>query len=252
MAATDPVGAAPPAVEGAIGARDRLFYGAMAVALGLTVFVGFARTYYLRILAGGPMATLSGAPFSRLVHAHAVLFTCWTLLFIMQTALVSARRMAVHRRLGVAGGVLAAAMVVVGTSLAIAAAARGAAPPGVDPLAFLAMPLFDMVLFTSFVIAALVLRRDKETHKRLMLMAYVSIVVAAVARLPGVLPLGPPGFTGLACLFVVAGGIYDFLSRGRVHGAWLWGGAIFVVSMPVRLLLSRTAAWRAFAEMVTQ
>ena len=224
----------------------------MAVALGLTVFAGFARTYYLRILEGGPMATLSGAPFSRLVHAHAALFTCWALLFIVQTALVSARRVAVHRRLGVAGGVLAAAMVVVGTALAIAAAARGAAPPGVDPLAFLAMPLFDMVLFTSFVTTALVLRRDKETHKRLMLMSYVSIVVAAIARVPGVLVLGPPGFTGLASLFVVAGGTYDLLSRGRVHRAWLWGGAIFLVSMPVRLFLSGTAGWRAFAERVTQ
>jgi hypothetical protein len=73
-----------------------------------------------------------------------------------------------------------------------------------------------------------------------------------VARLPGVLALGPPGFTALAFLFVVAGGTYDFLSRGRVHRAWLWGGAIFLVSMPVRLLLSGTAAWRAFAEMVTR
>lgn len=224
----------------------------MAVALGLTVFAGFARTYYLRIFAGGPTATLSGAPFSGLVHAHGVLFTCWVLLFITQTALVSARRVAVHRRLGVAGGVLAAAMVVVGTWLAIAAAARGAAPPGVDPLAFLAMPLFDMVLFASFVTAALVLRRDKETHKRLMIMAYVSIMVAAVARLPGVLALGPPAFTGVAFLFVAAGATYDFFSRGRVHRAWLWGGAIFLVSMPVRLLLSGTAAWRAFAETVTR
>jgi hypothetical protein len=232
--------------------RDRLFYGTMAVALGLTVFAGFARTYYLRIPTGGRLATLSGAPFSRLVHAHAALFTCWALLFIVQTALVSARRVAIHRRLGVAGGVLAAAMVVVGISLAIAAAARGAAPPGVDPLAFLAMPLFDMLLFASFVTAALVFRRDKETHKRLMIMAYVSIVVAAVARLPGVLALGPPGFTGLAFLFVVAGGTYDGLSRGRVHRVWLWGGTIFLVSMPVRLLVSGTATWRVFAEMVTR
>ncbi len=113
------------------------------------------------------------------------------LLFIVQTALVAGRRVAVHRRLGVAGAVLAAAMIVAGTFTAIATAARGSAPAGVDPLAFLVIPVFDMILFAIFVTAALALRRDKEAHKRLMLLAYISIIVAAVARLPGVLRGGP-------------------------------------------------------------
>ena len=233
------------------GAHDRLFYGGMAVAMGLTVLAGFASTYYLRILAGGPTATLSGGPFTTLVHVHGALFTTWVLLFVVQTALVSSRRVAVHRRLGVAGGVLAAAMVVAGTSIAIATAARGSAPVGVDPLAFLAIPLFDMVLFTTFVAAALALRRDKETHKRLMLLAYVSIIVAAVARLPGVLRLGPPAFFGLSFLFVVVAAIYDFLSRRRVHKVYLWGGALILISVPVRLAVSETGAWRVLAAQVT-
>ena len=234
------------------GAYDRLFYGGMAVALGLTVFAGFAPTYYLRFLSGGPNATFSGAPFTALVHLHGALFTAWVLLFIVQTALVASRRVAVHRRLGVAGAVLAAAMAVAGTFIAVTSAARGSAPPGADPLAFLIVPLFDMVLFTAFVSAALVMRRDKEAHKRLMLLAYVSLVVAAVARLPGVLPLGPLAFFGLSFLFVVAAGIYDFFSRRRVHRVYLWGGALIALSVPARLLISGTEAWRALAELLTR
>ena len=234
------------------GAYDRLFYGGMAVALGLTVFAGFAPTYYLPFLSGGPNATFSGAPFTALVHLHGALFTAWVLLFIVQTALVASRRVAVHRRLGVAGAVLAAAMAVAGTFIAVTSAARGSAPPGADPLAFLIVPLFDMVLFTAFVSAALVMRRDKEAHKRLMLLAYVSLVVAAVARLPGVLPLGPLAFFGLSFLFVVAAGIYDFLSRRRVHRVYLWGGALIALSVPARLLISGTEAWRALAELLTR
>jgi hypothetical protein len=46
--------------------------------------------------------------------------------------------------------------------------------------------------------------------------------------------------------------VYDFLSRGRVHKAYIWGGAILVLSIPVRLGLSTTSAWRAFAEMLTR
>lgn len=243
---------APQSQTHEAGRHDRLFYGGMAAAMGLTVLAGFSSTYYLRFFAGGPRATFTGGPFTALVHVHGALFSAWVLLFVAQTALVASRRVAVHRRLGVAGAVLAAAMVVAGTSIAIAAAARGSAPPGVDPLAFLVIPLFDMVLFASFVTAALALRRDKETHKRLMLLAYVSIVVAAVARLPGVLPLGPPGFFGLSFLFVVMGGLYDFFSRRRVHKVYLWGGALFLASVPVRVAISGTGAWRALAELLTR
>ncbi len=232
------------------GTYDRLFYGGMAVALGLAVLAGFAPTYYLRFLHGGPSATLSGGPFTRLVHLHGALFTAWMLLFIVQAALVASRRVAVHRRLGIGGAVLAAGMVVAGTSLAIATAARGSSPPGMTPIAFLVIPLFDMVLFATFVTTALIKRRDKEAHKRLMLLAYVSIVTAALARLPGMLPLGPPAFFGLSLLFVVAGAIYDRVSRGRIHRAYLWGGALIVVSIPVRLAISSTAAWRALAQML--
>jgi hypothetical protein len=238
----------PPAR--AVGRHDRLFYGAIAVAMGLTVFAGFSPTYYLRFFAGGPKTTLTGGPVTTLIQVHGALFTAWVLLFIVQTALISSRRVAVHRRLGVAGAVLAVAMVVAGTLTAVATAARGSAPAGFDSLAFLIIPLFDIVLFASFVTAALVLRRDKEAHKRLMLLAYVSIIVAAVARLPGVLPLGPPGFFGLTLLFVVVGAIYDFVTRRRVHKVYLWGGALIVISIPLRLAISSTGAWRAFAGML--
>jgi hypothetical protein len=63
--------------------------------------------------------------------------------------------------------------------------------------------------------------------------------------------LGPLAFFGLAFLFVIAGAIYDYASRRRVHRVYLWGGALFVVSVPLRLALSGTAAWRAFAEFLT-
>jgi hypothetical protein len=228
-----------------------MFYGGMAIAMGLTVFVGFSSTYYVRLITGAPGTTVSGGPFTPLIHLHGALFTAWVVLFIIQTALVATRRVTVHRRLGIVGGVLAALMIVAGTSAAIAMAARGGSPPGVDPLAFMAIPLFDMALFGTFITFALIKRRDREAHKRLMLLAYVSIIAAPIARLPGVLVLGPLAFFGLAFLFIVLGAAYDFLSRGRVHRVYIWGGALFATSVPVRLIISSTSAWRAFAELIT-
>ena len=55
-----------------------------------------------------------------------------------------------------------------------------------------------MTMFTTFITAALALRRKQEAHKRLMLLAWVSIMGAPAARLPGVLPLGPFAFYGIA------------------------------------------------------
>jgi hypothetical protein len=236
----------------ASGKYDRLFYGGMAVAMGLTVFAGFARTYYLRFFTGGPSATINGNPFTALVHVHGALFTAWVLLFIIQTAFIASRRMTAHRRLGVAGAMLAAAMVTAGTSLAIATTARGASLPGADALAFLAIPIFDMVLFAGFVAIALANRRNKEMHKRLMLLAYVSIIVAAMSRIPIAPAPGPFTTLGMSLFFVAVGAIYDLLSRRRVHQVYLWGGLIIAVSVPLRLVIGGTGPWRALAALMTK
>jgi len=234
------------------GSHDRAFYGSMAVSMAVMAIVGFAPTFYLRLFSSGPMVTFgSGRPFTPLVYIHGALFTAWVALFIVQTALISARRVAVHRRLGIGGAIMAAAMVAVAMATAVAGAKRAAGPPGIPPLVFLAIPVFDMLMFATFVAAALALRRNREAHKRLMLLAYVSIMAAPAARLPGVLPLGPFAFYGIAFIFLAAGIIYDLVSRRRVHPAYLWGGTLLVASVPLRLAVSSTATWMAVARALT-
>ena len=243
---TDVRAAAAP--SRAIGRHDRVFYSGVALAGAAMTIVGFAPSYYLRFFDGGPQATISGGPFSTLIHAHGALFSAWVLLFIVQTTLIASRRAAVHRTLGVFGAVLAAAMVVAGVATGIELGRRGAAPPGVDALSFMAIPLGDMLMFAGFVAAALLRRRDKESHKRLMLLAYASILAAPAARLPGVLPLGPLAFYALGFVILFAGVIYDYVSRGTVHKVYLWGGGLLLLSVPLRLVLSGTAAWKGFAQ----
>jgi hypothetical protein len=235
-----------------LGAYDRVFYSSMAIAMAVTVFAGFAPTYYLRPLLGAWPTVTGATTLTVLAHIHGLLFTGWVLLFIVQTALVARHRTRVHQRFGIAGGVLAAAMTVVGAGTAIAAAARGAAPPGADPLAFLIVPLTDILLFALFVSAALWQRRQREAHKRLMLLAYISIMAAAVARLPGVLPLGPLAFFGLTFVFLVIAVFYDLASRRQIHRVYIWGGALLVLSVPARLMVSGSATWRGIAEFVTR
>lgn len=232
------------------GTYDHVFFSAMAILMAITVFVGFAPSYYLRAFGDRPMVTIGGLPFTPLFHLHGVLFTAFVVLFIVQTTLVASHRVAVHRRLGIAGGLLAVVMTLVGTVTAITAVARGSVPPGMDPPVFLAIPLFEMLLFAIFVGAGLWLRANKAAHKRLMLLAYISIISAAVVRLPGV----QSDLFGddLALLFLLAGIVYDLVTQRRVHPAYVGGAALLVASVPLRLMVSRTETWRAFAELVTR
>lgn len=230
------------------GRYDRIFYSGMAISMGLVAFIGFARTYYLSWYFG-THGTISGGPLTAIVHIHAALFTAWVLLFVAQTSLVAAHRVAVHRRMGVAVAVLAGLMVVAGTTIAIALARRGGGPPGVSPEQFLAIPLGDVAAFGALVATALWRRRNKEAHKRLMLLAYLAILAAPVARFPGVLARGPFAFYGLAFIpFLAAAVIYDGVTRGRIHPVYLWAGGLLVASVPLRLMISATPAWHRLAE----
>ena len=184
---------------------------------------------------------------------HGAFFVAWIALLVTQTSLVATGRTAIHRKVGPYGAALAAAMVVLGTIGALIAARRPTGFTGVPipPLQFLAVPLFDMVLFAAFVALAVVKRRDAQNHKRWMYLATVNLVTAAVARWPGTFDLGPLAFFGITDLLIVALGIYDVRSRGRLHSATLWGGLMIIISQPLRLAISGTAAWLAFATWAT-
>ncbi len=222
-------------------ARDRRFFTAIAAVIAVVVLVGFGPTFYLRPMFNPPPL--------RTVHVvHGAVFTLWVALFVAQAVLVSARRLDLHRKLGLLGGVVALLMVVTGYAVAVSSARLGFMAPGLPPpLVFLAVPFFDLIVFSTLVGTGLWLRRSPVAHKRLMLLSIVSVLTAAIARWPYVLPLGPLAYFALTDLFVVALALHDRASLGRVHPATLWGGLWLLASQLGRLVISGTAAWLAFA-----
>ena len=224
----------------------RRFYVGMAIAVLITVFLGFSRTYFLKAYYGTPELSL-------LLHLHGLVFTSWVLLFLAQTTLVATGRTDLHRKLGVGGAVLAALLLIVGTITAIMRV-KGGRPspiPGVPLFSFLAVPLFDMVVFAILIGVGLVQRHQPDTHKRLMTLATIALTSAPIARLSFVRPGGPPAFFGLTDLFIVAMLVYDLATRRKVHPATIWGGLVIVASQPLRLMISGTPAWLAFAGWLT-
>src|SRR5437588_8443448 len=227
--------------------RERMFYSGMAFAILMVILVGFSRTFYLR-------PYFHSERLIPLLILHGIVFSSWIALFVTQTTLVATKRTRTHMKLGVAGGILASLMIIIGTVTAIVRA-KGPSPiPGVNPLSFLTIPLGDMLVFMILVGSAFYFRRRLEIHKRLMLLATIAILPAAVARLPFafIQQYGPLAFFGLSDLFIVPCLLYDISTRGRPHRATVLGGALIVLSHPLRLIVGNTHAWLAFATWLTR
>jgi hypothetical protein len=227
--------------------RERIFYTGMSIVIAIVVFAGFSRTWFLRQYF--PQAQ----PLIPLLVLHGVVFSSWIALLITQTTLVATKRVKTHMRLGIAGGVLASAMIILGTITAIVRA-KGPSPiPGVNPLSFLTIPLGDMLVFGILIGLAFYYRRKLDIHKRLMLLATIGILPAAVARLPFdfIQQYGPLAFFGLSDLFIIPCLIYDIISRGRPHRATVLAGCLIVISHPLRMIIGGTHAWIVFATWLT-
>jgi uncharacterized membrane protein len=222
--------------------KDGRLYVWVAACIPIIVLIGFARTYYLK-----PVFGAQALP-SFLVHLHGAVMTSWVLLFIAQVWLIASRRTRVHQRLGVVGAILALLVVVVGVATALVAAARDSAS-GPEPLRFLIIPLVDMLIFAVLIAVALYYRRRMEIHKRLMLLAALSLLTPAIARIPlhfietgG--PMTPFALTDACILACVA---FDVVKHRGLHLAFLWGTLLIVVSQPLRIMLGNTEAWLRLA-----
>ena len=119
-------------------------------------------------------------------------------------------------------------------------------------MAFLAVPIGTLVVFAILVGAGLAQRRRSQTHKRLMLLATISILTPAIARMRYIWGPGPVIPILGTCLFVVACLVYDRLAHGRVHPAFLWGGIFVAISLPARFAFGQTHAWLVVARWMTE
>ena len=232
-------------------ATDRFYARMAAVCLAVGV-IGFAPTYWVPLLRGG----LNVAP---LAHVHALLFYGWLALFVRQGSLAASGQYVRHRAWGMLGIALGSGMVFVGTGMAIHSMKESMAE-GFEPAAraFAIVPISGIVLFAVLLAVAIASVRDSDVHKRLMLVNTAGILQAAVGRwfllflappsLPGA-PVSPPpvavtiGAALTVDLLIVAGMIYDWRTRGRVHRIyWIAGGATLGVQL-LRVPLSQTSAW---------
>src|SRR5215472_12102682 len=227
---------------------DNLFFSGMAAIALIVILIGFARSYFLAGLFRAPLPNL-------LVHIHGAAFTLWIAFFIAQVSLVTARRVDLHRRLGLLGFVLAMAMIALGTVTASDRLARHVAQPREETVqevrAFYAVPLFDMILFSTFIYFGYRSRFQPAVHKRLMWFATLSLLDAGFDRWPVFDPYSLPvvNFICFIPLLLLLIG-YDWWSTGKVQRVTIWSAIFLVFVQQIRHPISHTAAWQSFAAWV--
>lgn len=237
-------GAGPSKAE-----REHRFFLAMAATILTLTMIGFAPSYYLRAFIAPPHPM---EPLNPLVHLHGLVFSAWVMLFMVQAGLISAGKRHIHRQLGLFGVLLVAIMIPLAIAVGIAGIDRPlTAPPGIDPLAWAALPLLDVPVFGGLIIAALAMRHRSDVHKRLMLVAMIDMVQPSAGRLIGM--SGVPGeavgpLSGLVVvLLLVVLIVRDWLVTRRFHPAAMIGSAIVVARIALTPVIWSTPAWMDFA-----
>ncbi len=224
-----------------VASMRNTYFTRAAIVTILLVFAGFARTYYLKTFFGTPVLP-------PLLHLHGFVLTLWFVLFLVQVRLVAARRIDLHRLLGICGVVLAVFIVLISSAVAIHATRRDflADPRSNTALSFLAFLLLGELLpFVGFLVAALLFRRRSDYHKRFMLLASCSFLGAAIIRLPFhfIQAAGIWASIGMVETVAVTFILFDTAQNRRLHAAFLWGGLLFVSVLPALVFLSRTQMW---------
>src|SRR5262245_56904183 len=90
--------------------RDRRFFTRTIIVLATLFAAGFSWSTFIRTRPG--VVAFGGPNLLPVVRWHAAVMTAWMLFLLLQTYLVAKRRTNLHRRLGIFGGFLAAALVV--------------------------------------------------------------------------------------------------------------------------------------------
>ncbi len=221
---------------------ERVFFGGMAILLCAVVIVGFSPTYFGAGMLRAPLP-------SPILHVHGAAFTLWMMLYLVQAAFISARRVSWHRTLGVIAFCLPPVMIVLGVIAALDALHRGVMIGPLDPAVSLSIPLLGISCFTVVIYCSWRARRRPDAHKRLILLATIGLADAALGRFPwSRMALSPASGAviglGILILLVIA---YDLVSLHRIHRSTLWAAPLTFVVGAFAVPIGMTSEWHVLA-----
>jgi hypothetical protein len=187
-----------------------------------------------------------------ILHLHAAVYVVWLVLVSVQVLLVETGNVRLHMRLGRATAILSAVMVPLGLAAALVDQARQVNTPDYAPQ-FLSLEFEEMIAFSTFIVAGLLMRRKLAEHKRLMILSAVAISDAGFARiwlngikgtLPGLFGWWLEYFWGIT-MILIAMLAWDWFKHKRVMPSVAWGAALLWSGEVIATILNFNPAWKA-------
>jgi uncharacterized membrane protein YozB (DUF420 family) len=213
----------------------------MSALIALVVAGGFGRTLYSGLIH-------PPYPMPLILYVHTAVFTGWVVLFLVQTGLVQSQYTRSHRILGRSSLALAVPLPIIGVWVAIAMA-RLEIQHG-DQSADVLIPFCDMLYFTLLFGLGFWWRRSPETHRRLMLVAAISLTSAAFGRYPHFIVPRGWFYLGVDSLIVI-GMVRDLLVQRRVHPVYQIGLPLMACGQIMASIVRHTTWWhRVLAELL--
>lgn len=205
---------------------ERLFLN-LALGMAAVIFAGFS----VQLAMG--RSTFASPP---LVHAHALVFMGWVVLFLLQSTFAATGWMAPHRLLGWLAIGWMAAMLVLGTAVTVAMVRRGQVPFFFRPQQFLVFDPATLLTFVGLTGTAIALRRRTDWHRRLHACGMAMLLGPGVGRLlplPLLVPFAWEATLAASLIVPVIGLAVDRRRSGRVHPAWSRGIGAMVLCLVV-------------------
>ena len=221
---------------------ERRFYFAMAVLTAAVVVIGFVPKFSEKMLHPPYPTPLS-------LWIHTVIFSGWVILLVVQTGLIQVGRVSLHRTLGMSSAILGVVLPFVGAWVAIETGHEKVLQGKTGGESFLLVPFSDMLFFAVLFGLGMWWRKRPELHRRLMLLASVSLTVAAFARFPKYIV--PGGHFNIACdLMILLAVGRDLVVDGRVHRVYLIGLPLLVLGQATTEWVRQSAWWLSVASSI--
>jgi len=186
--------------------RDDYFYLLTGLLVAAVIVYGFGQTIGADLIHAIP-----AKPF--LLYVHAVAFSAWILFYLLQSALVRARKVRLHRTLGWFGAAIGTSVFVLGIWTAIVMG-RFHGAEAFAPVLFLSFS--DTTAFAVLFALGICFRAKPEAHRRLLFLATCVLTSAGFGRFPIQWLADHWFYAGVDCL-VLTGIAHDILTRHRVH-----------------------------------
>ena len=222
---------------------DDVYFVGISIAMLITIVAGFSRSYFFKGMFLAPLPSI-------LIHFHGAVFSAWICLFVAQTLLVARRNLPLHRKLGYGGAVLAGLMVILGITATISSVRAGRTPSIFTPPMFLALNIYGVLIFGTFVALAVIQRNNRPIHKRLMLLATLNLLPPATTRLFVFIIHKPALNAPTLFAFTLSLIVFDLITRRKPYAISVIGSIIVLSVFPMANALGHLPFMQHFAAYV--